>query len=132
MPDLTIIDRKVYFDRQHVADLAPSLVEGTSLHADFLGALHTGADFDHVVEELKQPLDADLERLEDEVGAAEERASEAQAAAEDAKADLKTLTSLVASFLAGPGGASADLVRAHFAEWPEVLVAFEGAKKDAD
>lgn len=131
MPDLTTLGRKVYFDRQHVADLAPSLVEGTTLHGEFLAALRDGADFDYAMEETEREHQAECARLEDEIGAAEEEASEAQEAADDAKADIETLASLVAGFLAGPGGAAADLVREHFAEWPEVIAAFEGAKKDA-
>lgn len=54
MPDLTILGRKVYFDRQLVAELHPSLVEGTTLHADFLALLRAGA------RAMPGPLLADL------------------------------------------------------------------------
>lgn len=54
MPDLTIIDRKVYFDRQLVAELHPSLVEGTTLHWEFLALLRAGA------RAMPGPLLADL------------------------------------------------------------------------
>lgn len=56
MPDLTILGRQVYFDRQLVAELHPSLVEGTSLYEDFVAALRDGAR----IEEIKAEIKADL------------------------------------------------------------------------
>lgn len=131
MPDLTILDRKVFFDRQLVAELHPSLAEGTRLHGAFLAALRDGADFDYTMEEMEKAHDAECERLEDEIGEAEEDVYEARAERDDAKTDLQTLATLVAGFLAGPGSVSAELVREHFGGWPEVIDAFEEERKGA-
>lgn len=56
MPDLTILGREVYFDRQLVAELHPSLVEGTTLHAEFLAALRDGARVEEIKNEIKDDL----------------------------------------------------------------------------
>lgn len=135
MPDLTVARRQIYFDRQLVAELHPSLAEGTSLYVDFLGTLHTGADFDHVMEEIEQRHAADIKQLEDEIGAAEEQASEALAERDRAERDYDALRENVRAFLAdlghGRAPALAD-VMAYFQDDDGLAEAFEGAKKDAD